>query len=123
MDLYTGSCDIRKLGAAPTFLKRDGHVEVVESFRSPAGLFHHLDPETQGFRLGDGDTVILVTDGVLDVFDGQNKESQFAALVETQNAANPRELAANLMEQLMERCEGKARDDMTVFVGGLWQRV
>lgn len=123
VDLYSGSCDIRKLGAAPTFLRRDGQVEIVQSFRTPAGLFHHLDPETQSFRLGDGDTIVLVTDGALDVFSGQKKEEQFAALLEEQTAANPRELAAALMEQLMERCQGKARDDMTVFVGGLWQRV
>ena len=64
-----------------------------------------------------------MTDGALDVFSGQKKEEQFAALLEEQTAANPRELAAALMEQLMERFQGEARDDMTVFVGGLWQRV
>ena len=103
--------------AAVTFLQAGGGTHVSAAGRTggdraasaPRRDFSPSGSRNQSFRLGDGDTIVLVTDGALDVFSGQKKEEQFAALLEEQTAANPWELAAALMEQLMERCQGKAR--------------
>lgn len=122
VDLYSGCCEIRKLGAAPTFLYRDGKVEPIRAFRVPAGLFHHLELEVNHLKLMDGDYVIMLTDGALDAFPGEDKEEQFAKMIEEQKIRNPKDLAARMMEVLLEACGNRARDDMTLYVAGIWQK-
>ena len=122
VDLYTGCCELRKLGAAPTFLYRNGRVEKVQALRVPAGLFHHLELEVNQVKLADGDYIIMLTDGALEAFRGEGREEQLERLIKEQTAKNPRELAGKLMDGLLEACRNHASDDMTVYVAGIWRK-
>lgn len=43
VDLYGGSCELRKAGGAVTFLKREGQVEALGSGSLPLGIFQRTD--------------------------------------------------------------------------------
>jgi len=122
VDLHSGAGEIGKLGAAATFLYKNGEVEIIDTIRVPAGLFHNMEPETSSFSLGHGDYIVMITDGVLEAMVGDDKEEEFAELICTQMTGNPRELADRLMECSLEACGGMAADDMTIYVAGIWEK-
>ena len=65
-DLYEGACEFVKAGAAATFLKRQGEVEIIRSATLPIGVLQDIEIDTETRRLESGDYVIMVTDGVMD---------------------------------------------------------
>ena len=62
-DLYEGACEFVKAGAAATFLKRQGEVEIIRSATLPIGVLQDIEIDTETRRLESGDYVIMVTDG------------------------------------------------------------
>ena len=63
VNLYTGQAWFYKAGAAPTFLRRSKRCGLVESTSLPAGILTAVDFEKSSVRLGDGDMVVMVSDG------------------------------------------------------------
>lgn len=68
LDLYTGQGALYKLGAAPSYLKRGGCVTRLAGDALPAGLGDagRRAPDRICFQVGPGDSLVLLTDGVLD---------------------------------------------------------
>ncbi|MFW5631074.1 MAG: SpoIIE family protein phosphatase, partial [Acetivibrio ethanolgignens] len=63
-----------------------------------------------------------VTDGILDCFEGENKEDYIAFLLEETKSINPREIADYILHKALEENQNKNLDDMTVLVAGLWEK-
>lgn len=63
-DLYTGRARFIKSGAAPSFVIRGGQLYRLHSKTVPVGIMRALDAEAISFNLEDGDTVIMMSDGV-----------------------------------------------------------
>ncbi len=63
-DLITGRARFIKSGAAPSFVLRDGRLFRLHSKTVPVGIMRALDAEAISFDLCDGDTVIMLSDGV-----------------------------------------------------------
>lgn len=63
-DLITGRARFIKSGAAPSFVMRDGQLFRLHSKTVPVGIMRALDAEAISFDLKDGDTVIMISDGV-----------------------------------------------------------
>ncbi len=122
MDLYTGRCEFYKIGAAPAFIKRGKQVECISSASLPAGIFHHLDIEKSVRQLEDGDFVILATDGVLDYLPSPDPEGTMADVIRELETNNPGQMANQILEQVLLYTSGKAPDDMTVLVAGIWEK-
>jgi len=64
IDLYSGQCEFLKAGAAPTFIKKDGRAGFIESTSLPAGIITGVDFERTSLKLGAGDLILMVSDGV-----------------------------------------------------------
>ena len=64
LDLFTGAAEFYKAGAAPTYVIRAGKVWQVESTSLPAGILRGVSFEKNSAALGEGDVVVLVSDGV-----------------------------------------------------------
>lgn len=122
MDLYTGNCEFYKIGAAPTFIKRQEQVDMVESASLPAGIFQQVEIERSNRQLQDGDFVILVSDGVLDYLHVPNPEETMKEILETIQINNPGQLAKQVLERILLFTGGKVPDDMTVLTAGIWER-
>ena len=58
-DLYEGACEFVKAGAAATFLKRQGEVEIIRSATLPIGVLQDSEIDTETRRREAGDYVIM----------------------------------------------------------------
>lgn len=120
IDLYTGVCDFLKIGAAPSFLRREHGVECIRGTGLPAGASSCLSLEPYRIRMYDGNLLFLVTDGVLNALPEGQEEEIMETLIRGLAPGTPSEMAERLLEQV--QAYGGARDDMTVLVAGIWKR-
>lgn len=69
IDLYTAEARCLKSGAAPSFVVREGRLFRLMSKTVPIGILRALDAEMIRFTLQPGDTVVMLSDGVLSGFE------------------------------------------------------
>ena len=122
IDLYSGVCEFLKIGAAASFIRRGNWVEVISSTSLPAGIFQQTDLEKTCRKLYDGDMVIMVTDGVLDVLPVEHQEKLMKDIILEHQTNNPKELAEYIISRVRQYKNGRFCDDMTVLVMGVWKR-
>ena len=120
MDLYKGSCELLKVGAAASFLKRKGKVEALFTGSLPLGVFQKVESQPVCRQLQDGDFLVMVTDGVVDAFGSEEYEEGLLQAIETIENQNPGEVAEKLLRRAICASGGRIRDDMTVGVIGIW---
>ena len=63
-DLFSGKANFYKAGAAPTFILKSGKAGCLEGTSLPAGILHGVAFEKSSLTLHDGDTIVMVSDGV-----------------------------------------------------------
>ena len=122
IDLYSGNCEIVKNGAAATFIKRKDRVETIFSSTLPVGIFMEVESESTETKLTDGDMVVMVSDGIVDAFPGENKEFYVENILQNINTNNPSDVANGVLMQALSRNAREASDDMSVLVAGLWEK-
>lgn len=119
-DLYSGICEFAKAGASMTFVKRAEKVEIIKSTSLPIGVVPKLEIDQTSKQLGDGDVVIMVTDGVMDALPVGEQEFLMQMIIEGTQKTNPRDIAQHILEQVLE-CSGEVpMDDMTILAVGIW---
>ena len=121
-DLYEGACEFVKAGAAATFLKRQGEVEIIRSATLPIGVLQDIEIDTETRRLESGDYVIMVTDGVMDALPAGEQDVLMCTFIQDTDILNPRELAHHILGRVLEWSGEVPLDDMTVLVAGLWSK-
>lgn len=121
IDLYHGSCELRKVGGAATFLKRETGVERLAEGNLPLGVFRQVKVSSLDRDLKDGDYLFMVSDGVVEAFGEQGYEDAVCNAVRDMEEQNPGELAEKLLRLALFASGGKVRDDMTVAVIGIWE--
>ncbi|MBU5334283.1 stage II sporulation protein E [Anaerocolumna aminovalerica] len=123
INLFTGVCDIIKIGASTTFIKRSKEVETINSNTLPVGVINHMDYETISRKLSDGDFVVMVTDGVIDCIPGEEKEQFLEEFISELRMNNPQEIANAVLNQALELNGWVPKDDMTVLAAGFWKKL
>ena len=121
-DLYTGTCNFLKSGAAATFIRRNHWVEVLKSTSLPIGILPEPDCECAAKKLYDGDYIVMLSDGVLEAIEGEEKEEELGRVLMDMTLQNPKEMAEYILEYAINRAGGIPRDDMTVLVTGIWKK-
>ena len=78
--------------------------------------------ETVKRQLEPGNFVVMVSDGVLDSLPQEDADGVLKEIVAAQETENAAEMAENIIKEVL--CMGQCRpeDDMTVLVGGFWER-
>ena len=120
IDLYRGSCELRKVGGAVTFLKRAGDVESLTAGSLPLGIFQQVDAVPIQKKLQDGDYLIMVSDGVVDAF-GEEDYRTLCSFLAGIKEQNPGEIAEKLLRAALCAGGGRIQDDMTVGAIGIWK--
>lgn len=69
IDLYTSEARFIKSGAAPSFVLRNGSIYRLQSKTVPIGIIRALDAEAIKFDIEQGDTVVMLSDGVARSYD------------------------------------------------------
>lgn len=121
-DLYSGKLSLFKSGAAATFIKRNQWVEVMKSTSLPIGVLKEVDYESAYKKLYDGDYIIMVSDGVLEAFQGENKEEELGRELMELDIKKPKDMADAILNMAYELADGRVKDDMTVLVTGIWKK-
>ena len=116
-DLATGDVDFIKVGAADGYIKRAREVEVVEAGSLPLGILDDIEPKITKAVLTAGDMVVLVSDGILDVFGGERVA--LAGFINNLDVTTPQQLADQLIAKVTALSGGYPADDCTVTVAQL----
>ena len=123
IDLYTGTCELLKVGAASTYIKREYLVDRLYGGTLPLGVFGQIEPEVISRQLQDGDYIIMLSDGVTEAFAQGMGEDMLPELIGQTVHVNPGEIANQILGYCLKQSRGKIRDDMTVLVIGIWKQV
>ena len=65
LDLISSEASFIKSGAAPSFVIRGKVVHRLQSGTAPIGIIRALDVQTTPYKLKAGDTVVMISDGIL----------------------------------------------------------
>jgi stage II sporulation protein E len=127
VDLYTGRAEFIKIGAAETFLLRDGTVSVIRSASLPIGMLNDVDLEITERQLKHGDIILMVTDGV--TMAGTKKTDEeppednwLKSALKTCRYTSPQDLADHLLSEAEKRSRNGPKDDMTILTARVWQK-
>ena len=113
VDLWTGEVYGEKLGACASWVVRGNHMKKVEGSSLPLGILREAVPTAARYRLHSGDILVLMSDGVADVF--ETDEACRAAL-EDSVFIQPQRMADAILRNALLASGGTPRDDMSVMV-------
>jgi stage II sporulation protein E len=117
VDPYNGDVDFIKIGAAASFIKTGRDVISIKSGTLPMGVLDKVDMDVIRKKVGNGDYIIMLSDGVLD-YDNEamGKEEWMTEFLKNCNFYSPDEMCSEILSKAKELSGGKIRDDMTVVV-------
>ncbi len=110
IDLFTGSTTLLKAGAAPSFYTVSGRVKSVEIPSTPLGILSKVKFSRYTLRLRAGDTLVMVSDGVLGCGNLWVKEE----IKSFSGGPDASTFSENLIDSAKTKC-GENFDDMTVI--------
>jgi stage II sporulation protein E len=123
IDEYTGVAEFLKMGAATSFILRNGEVSTIHSATLPIGILNDVDMEVCRKQLKDGDIIIMVTDGMLQ---GEErllgKEDTFKHFILEAGTNNPSYMAEYLIKKSRDLLGNAENDDMTIIAARIWQK-
>lgn len=95
MDLFTGECAVFKFGAAPTYIRKGAAVQRIAGSSLPAGLTARgeVRPDCTRLRLGPGDCVLMVSDGIC----GTQDDTWLRRRLEDFQGSSPKDLVRTLI--------------------------
>ena len=74
-------------------------------------------------KVESGDFIIMVSDGVVDAFKGdENGDGRLIEFIQKIKNINPQWIADSILDEANRICEGRPGDDMTVLVAKVWKR-
>lgn len=114
IDLMTGYAEFYKIGAAQSFVYSEGKVETVFSASIPAGMIKSVKVNGQRRHLDDGDTIIMVSDGVSEAGFTAARTEWIKKEI-TSLADNMEDMADNVMHKAMRKSRDTVLDDMSVI--------
>lgn len=121
IDLYTGICEMLKIGAVSTVILHNNNIDVIKSSSLPVGILNDVEPDTRRKKLSNGDIVVMFTDGVIDSTNAIiNKEHWIADILLRTNYTNPEDVANAIFEKTKENYKGVIKDDITILVARIW---
>ncbi|MFC6549122.1 stage II sporulation protein E [Cohnella cellulosilytica] len=117
IDLYTAHATMLKIGSTPSFIKRGKEIIPIAANNLPIGILHDIEIDLLRVQLQPGDTLIMMTDGILDApGHAINKEQWMKRVLQELDEDDPQEIADSLLDTALRQYPGGIKDDMTVIV-------
>ena len=122
VNLRHGNVEFIKSGAAPGYIKRNKtEIIKINSNTLPIGIVSNLEYRKEIQDIQDGDFIIMVSDGVLEI-PGTEPDWLPRFLAKT-HSYNPQELADKILNQALQYSKNQIHDDMTVMVTKVWRTI
>lgn len=123
-DLHDGHLDMVKIGACPSYLLRDGEVQMLSAKGLPLGIVDDVPVSRITQQLRQGDALIMISDGVFGGRSAPSRREDWLArtVARTGGTLSPQELADAILGEASARCKHGEDDDMTVLVASLRRR-
>lgn len=116
-DLYAGNVEFIKNGACPTYIKRNGQVQILKSESLPTGILEDIDLVEYDKDLEDEDILVICSDGIIESNkEYLNKELWIKYLLEDMATDDVQQIADILLKEAIDNDYGNQKDDMTVIV-------
>ena len=112
IDLWTGDAAMNKLGASPSILVQGQKAQWIQGEALPLGIIEQITPMEHRFTLGEGDLLILMSDGISDAFP---EEEDVLSVVRRNLRKTPQQLSDALLREAVMQRDGLPPDDMTVL--------
>lgn len=116
VDLKECNVTISKAGAPPSFLKRKGKCRTIRMESVPLGVMEDFVPEVESVDIEAGDTLVMMTDGLLERGESATAEMWMAEVIARLEESSSAKTAEDVLRQAFERAKDEVRDDMTVLV-------
>lgn len=117
VDLEGRYVDFLKVGAPPSFLKRDHSVEMIRSSCWPAGILDKVEAEVHRRQVLPGDVLVMATDGVTEVDrEAALPENWLYDFLKDLSLDDAQAVADLVLKHALKSTGLKNRDDMTVLV-------
>ena len=113
LDLNEGSANFIKMGSPSCYVIEKENCQIIEGNTLPLGVIQDTMPKNKKSVISAGDYIILVTDGISDSFENDDKIVEYACSLEFKN---PQTISDAIMEKALENNQGVAKDDMSVIV-------
>ncbi len=110
-DLYEGSAEIKKMGAAPSFIKHGKKVSKVQISSLPLGILNETKSRSISIKLSRGDILVMASDGLCSLSD-----KRIESILKKSDGLSLEQIARTLAENAAEACDEIRRDDITVLV-------
>ncbi len=121
IDMFSGDCELIKLGGASTTAKIDGAVSVFENPQVPMGILNYENVESKLFFIQDEAYIVLMTDGVPDSRGDRCTGEEFVKnIVEACGEMTAKNLADTVL--MSSVTGGRPKDDMLVTVLKLYKK-
>lgn len=120
IDLYSGEAEFIKVGGVVSFIKSGEEIKVIRSESLPFGIVDSIEVDSIKKKLKNGDIVITLSDGVIDV--DKNNLGSYLWLEDYLKFAdtNPEALSRDILEKAKTLSGGRVSDDMTVLVSKIY---
>lgn len=73
-------------------------------------------------QLQHGDFLVIVTDGVIEYLQEKEQDLAMCEILNEISVRHPGQMADAVLNEVLKRTGGKARDDMSVLVCGVWKK-
>lgn len=115
VNLHSGALEFLKSGAAYTYIKSGSNVSEIKCNSLPCGAVSSLSCDCELIYAKEGDYIIMVTDGISDVLES-NCGNTIKSITESFKGNSPQELADEIINAAINKCNNILSDDMTVLV-------
>ncbi len=123
VNLYSGEGEFIKIGAAATYILREGQAKAVKSYSLPVGVLKTVEPETSRMVFKPGDIILMMTDGVADMIESRGDGIQWITdAFRDFQSRNPQDIADYVLGQAKKMASNEVGDDMTVFAARVWEK-
>lgn len=113
IDLISGAAEFYKIGGAESFIYKNGSVETVFSVSLPVGMLPGVKIHAQTKKLDDGDTIMLLSDGITEAGYGALRTDWIKKQIRMPYESMDK-MAEEVLQTAVKKCRDTVTDDMTV---------